>query len=167
VGAAGVPREHIFCIPGNHDIDRECQKMCLLGARHFAQGQNQIDVLLSPGDDLETLLKRQENYRSFQSSYSIGQERDKTADGLGYVSWLSIEDLRVAIVGVDSALLAEGGASDHGKLLIGERQIINAIDLAIRGDPHIVIAMAHHPFHLLRALCMNRRRGQRGLELVR
>ena len=69
LGAAGVPREHIFCIPGNHDIDRERQKMCFLGARNFAQGQNQIDVLLSPGEDLETLLKRQENYRNFQRSY--------------------------------------------------------------------------------------------------
>ena len=55
----------------------------------------------------------------------------------------------MAIVGVDSAWLAEGGVGDHGKLLIGERQIINAIDLAMQGDPHIVIAMAHHPFHLL------------------
>ena len=149
IGAAGVPREPIFCIRGNHDIDRERQRMCFLGARNFAQSPNQIDVLLSPGEDLETLLKRQENYRNFQSSYLTGQDRDRTADGLGYVSRLTTEDVRVAIVGVNSAWLAEGGVSDHGKLLIGERQIINAIDLAGRGDPHIVIAMAHHPFHLL------------------
>lgn len=149
IGAAGVPRDRIFCIPGNHDIDRERQKMCFLGARSFARSPNQIDVLLSPGEDLETLLKRQENYRNFQSSYLSGQNRNRTIDGLGYVSQLTIEDLRVAIVGVDSAWLAEGGVSDHGKLLIGERQIINAIDLAGRADPHIVIAMAHHPFHLL------------------
>jgi hypothetical protein len=142
IDAAGVPRDHIFCIPGNHDIDRERQKICFLGARHFAQNQNQIDVLLSPGEDLETLLKRQENYRNFQSSYLTGQNRVRTADGLGYVSSFTIEDLRIAIIGVDSAWLAEGGVSDHGKLLIGERQIINAIDLAGRGDPHIVIAMS-------------------------
>lgn len=30
--AAGVPKERIFCIPGNHDIDRERQKLAFLGA---------------------------------------------------------------------------------------------------------------------------------------
>jgi predicted phosphodiesterase len=147
--ASGVPKERIFCIPGNHDIDRERQTICFLGARNFAKSQNQIDLLLSLGEDLETLLKRQESFRKFQGSYLTGQSRDWTPDGLGYVSALTVEDVHVVIVGADSAWLAEGGLSDHGKLLIGERQIINAIDLAGRSDPHIVIAMAHHPFHLL------------------
>jgi predicted MPP superfamily phosphohydrolase len=44
--ASGVPKDRIFCIPGNHDIDRERQKMSFYGARHFAQSQNQIDSLL-------------------------------------------------------------------------------------------------------------------------
>ena len=35
--ATGVPKERIFCIAGNHDIERERQKMCFLGARSFAQ----------------------------------------------------------------------------------------------------------------------------------
>ena len=147
--ASGVPKERIFCIPGNHDIDRERQKMCFLGARNFAQSQNQIDLLLSPSEDLGTLFKRQEGFRKFQSSYLTGQSREWTSDGLAYVSTLTIDDVHVAIVAVDSAWLAEGGISDHGKLLIGERQIINAINLARRGGPHIVVAMAHHPLHLL------------------
>src|SRR4051794_5457943 len=45
--ASGVPKERIFCMPGNHDIDRKRQKMSFLGARHFAQSQNAIDDLLS------------------------------------------------------------------------------------------------------------------------
>jgi 3',5'-cyclic AMP phosphodiesterase CpdA len=148
-GASGVPRDRIFCVPGNHDIDRGRQNMCFRGARNFAQSQNQIDDLLSPGDDLETLLKRQEDFRKFQNSYLTGQARDWTADGLGYVSSITVEDVLLAIVGLDSAWLAEGGVDDHGKLLIGERQVINALELAGRRDPHIIISMAHHPFHLL------------------
>ena len=65
--ASGVPKDRIFCVAGNHDIDRGRQNMCFRGARNFAQSQNQIDDLLSPGDDLETLLKRQENFRKFQT----------------------------------------------------------------------------------------------------
>lgn len=147
--ASGVPKQRIFCIPGNHDIDRERQKMCFHGTRKFIESQNQIDLLLSPGDDIETLLKRQENYRKFQDEYFKGQDRTRTGDGLGYVASITVDDVRFAIVGLDSAWLAEGGSSDHGKLLVGERQAINAIDVASKMDCPIILAMAHHPFHLL------------------
>ena len=149
--ASSIPKKRIFCIPGNHDIDRECQKLCFLGARTSLQDQNRIDTVLGAGEDLETLLKRQENYRHFQDSYFNGQNRDWTDEGLGYVSRLLIEDVRLAIVGLDSAWLAEGGIDDHGKLLIGERQVINAIRLAEECDdpPHVIVSMAHHPFHVL------------------
>lgn len=149
--ASGVRKERMFCIPGNHDIDRERQKLCFLGARTNLQDQNRIDAVLEAGEDLETLLKRQEMYRHFQSTYFAGQDRTRTEDGLGYVSWLTIEDVRLAIVGLDSAWLAGGGIDDHGRLLVGERQVINAARL-VQGsnDPaHVVVAMAHHPFHLL------------------
>jgi predicted MPP superfamily phosphohydrolase len=149
VSASGVHKDRIFCIPGNHDIDRERHKMCFLGCRYFAQSQNQIDELLAPTDDLETLLKRQEHYRKFQSSYLNGQLREWTADGLAYVSSLTIEDLDIAIVGYDSAWLAEGGMGDNGKLLIGERQVINGVQLTNKINAPIVIGMAHHPSHLL------------------
>src|SRR6266404_4562296 len=147
--ASGVSKERIFSIPGNHDIDRERQKMCFHGFRNFIRSQNQIDSLLSPGEDLATLLKRQESYRKFQEMYFTGQDRVWTDDGLGYVSCFTLEDVRFAVLGVDSAWLAEGGLDDHGKLLIGERQVINALNLAAKSDPHITIGMAHHPFHLL------------------
>lgn len=147
--ASGVTTDHVFCIPGNHDIDRERQKMCFAGARQFAQSQNQIDDLLSSREDMGTLLTREENYRSFQSSYLKNQPRDWTDDALGYITFITVENVRVAIVGLDSAWLAEGGIADHGKLLIGERQVINALELANKSDAHIIIGMAHHPFQLL------------------
>jgi hypothetical protein len=147
--ASGVSTEYIFCVPGNHDIDRQRQKMCFLGVRTFLQNQTHVDLLLSAGEDLETLLKREENYRHFQTSYFKTQGRTCTADGLGYVSCISIDNVRIAIAGLDSAWLADGGVEDYGKLLIGERQVINALERANTLDPHIVIGMSHHPFHLL------------------
>lgn len=147
--ASGVPKERIFCIPGNHDVDRDRQKMCFQGVRHTLLSTSHVDSFLSPGEDLEMLLKRQETYRSFLGSYFQGQDRTWTPDGLGYVSCVEIGDVRLAIVGLNSAWLAEGGFSDHGKLLVGERQAIDAVALARRLDPHVVITMAHHPFRLL------------------
>lgn len=147
--ASGVPKDHIFCIPGNHDIDRERQKMCFAGSRQFAQSQNQIDDLLSSREDLGTLVIREENYRDFQNSYLKKQPREWTDEGLGYVSFMTVENVRLAIVGLDSAWLSEGGNTDHGKLLIGERQVINALELVNKNDAHIIVGMAHHPFQLL------------------
>ena len=151
--ASGVPKQRIFCIPGNHDINRERQKLAFAGARASLQDQNRTDVLLGPSsrEDLETLLQREESYRAFQASYFTGQDRAVSEDGLAYVSRLMIEDVQIAIVGLDSAWLAEGGIEDHGKLLLGERQVINALRLAYEGGdpPHIVLAMSHHPLHVL------------------
>lgn len=147
----GIPKERIYCTPGNHDIDRDRQKLCLLGARAHLQDQNRIDMLLEGGEDLDTLLKRQEMYKCFQRTYFADQDLTWTEDGLGYVSWLMIEEVKVAIIGLDSAWLADGGTGDHGKLIVGERQVINAIRLVQEdNDPaHIIVALVHHPFHLL------------------
>ena len=162
--AAGVPKERIFCIPGNHDIDRDRQNLCFKGARGFLVVHNRVDELLAGGEDLETLLKRQENYRNFLKSYFPGQKKEWTTDGLAYVARLAIDDVQLAILGLDSAWLAMGGQDDHGSLLIGERQIINAINIAQQhaDTPHMLIGMAHHPFHLLREF--DRRSAQSRIE---
>lgn len=146
-----VPKKRIFCIPGNHDIDRKRQKLSFLGGRASLQDQQRIDAVLGAREDLEPLLQRQKSYRDFQGTYFADQDRTPTEDSLGYVSWLTIDDVRLAIVGLDSAWLAEGGIDDHGKLLVGERQVINACKLVQdSSDPaHVIVAMAHHPFHLL------------------
>ncbi|MBE3063738.1 MAG: metallophosphoesterase, partial [Spirochaetes bacterium] len=64
--ASGVPRRLMFTIPGNHDVDRDRQKLCFVGARASLENQSRVDALLTGGEDLETLLKRQENYRRFE-----------------------------------------------------------------------------------------------------
>lgn len=153
--ASGVSRERIFCIPGNHDVSRDRQKLCFRGARGALTTSNTVDPLLAPDDNLATLAQRQQAYREFQESYFVGQSRTVTADGLAYVSTLTIDEVVIAIVGLNSAWLAEGGDEDHGKLLIGERQVINALAVVAASNPHIVIAMAHHPLHLLREFDRN------------
>ena len=151
--ASGVPKTHIYCVPGNHDINRNCQRMAFTGARAVLNDQNGIDTLLGPSSraELETLLQREAHYRAFQASYFASQERTPTEDRLAYVAHVVIEDVRLAIIGLDSAWLAEGGIEDHGKLLIGERQVANALTLAHRDTepPHVLLAMSHHPLEVL------------------
>jgi hypothetical protein len=149
VAVTGVPRERIFFVAGNHDVDRERQTLAFTGARLRLQSEGEIYAFLSKAEERETLLKRLDNFRSFQESWSPGHTRTWTPDGLGYVSTVQIEDLRIGIVGFNSAWLAEGGMGDHGKLLLGESQVREALRLAQEQTPHIIIAMAHHPLMLL------------------
>lgn len=160
--ATGVPHEKIFCIPGNHDIDRDRQKMSFAGARLKLRSENDIYSFLASREEIETLLKRQKNFRRFQKTCFEAQERTPTTDGLGYVSLIEVDDIRFAIVGLDSAWLAEGGLSDHGKLLLGEQQVMDALRIARISAPHIVIAAGHHPLELLQDF--DRRPAQRRIE---
>ncbi|MXZ01839.1 hypothetical protein F4Y93_14795 [Candidatus Poribacteria bacterium] len=149
---SGVPKDRIFCVPGNHDIDRSQQKMAFTGARSALGDSHSVDSLLADVKELGTLLVREGSFRKFQESYFKGQNRTWTADGLAYTSKVQIGDLVLAIVGLDSAWLAEGGEADHGNLLVGEKQVINAMQSAWSGPrpPNVIIVMSHHPFHLLR-----------------
>lgn len=147
--ATSLTRDKIFCVPGNHDIDRNRQKMCFTGARSRLQSESDIYSFLYSEEERETLLMRQRRFQEFQERGFPTQVRDKTEDGLGYVSVVDVDDIKVAIVGLNSAWLAEGGASDHGRLLLGECQVTKALEIVKQVNPHIVIGMAHHPFALL------------------
>ena len=80
--ASGVPTELIFCIPGNHDVDRSLHPVCFAGARTVLQSQTHVDSFLAPSDDLQTLLLRQESYRRFHSTYFARQEKRWTSQHL-------------------------------------------------------------------------------------
>jgi predicted phosphodiesterase len=147
---AGVPRESIFCVPGNHDVDRDRQTMTFAGARHKLNSQTDIYSFLQRIEERETLLKRIENFRFFLESCSPAQPRTWTGDGLGYVSAIDLDDIRIGIIGLNSAWLAEGDIGDHGRLLLGEGQVRDALRLVGQHGPHIVLAVSHHPLNLLR-----------------
>ena len=149
--ASDVPTGLIFCIPGNHDVDRSLYPVCFAGARTVLHNQTHVDSLLAPSDDLQILLLRQRSYRGFHDTYFARQEKRWTSDGLAYVSHLAFNDIRIAILALNSSWLAEGGLGDHGRLLIGEHQAVEAIRLAqeVESPPHVILGMAHHPFHLL------------------
>ena len=142
-------REMIFCVPGNHDVQRQRQEMCFIGARQKLQSQNDVYAFLGDDEQRKTLLLRQENFREFQDSFFAVQQRERTPDDLGYVSHFDIEDLRIAIIGLDSAWLSQGGNEDERQLVIGEYQVNEAIGMVKQFAPHITIGILHHPLDYL------------------
>ena len=148
--AIGLPCEMIFCVPGNHDVQRERYKMLFDGARQRLRSENEVYAFLSDTEERKMLLLRQDGFSRFQERVFSMQERKRTADDLGYVSVLDIDDLRIAIIGLNSAWLSEGGDTDERQLVLGEHQVLSAIDIAVCAAPHVIIGMQHHPFDYLK-----------------
>lgn len=146
-----VPRERIFCVPGNHDINRAINQMGFWGARLTLNTPAKVNELLGKSGEMELILMRQANYREFQKKQSGAQQRHETPERLGYVSRVNIRGIDIAIIGLDSSWLS-GEKDDPANLLIGERQVASAIDSIKESDPrpNLIIAMAHHPLHMLR-----------------
>jgi hypothetical protein len=162
VASIGIPPDRVFCVPGNHDVQRERSKMCFAGARGTIRSEGDVYKFLRDDDDRTVLLRRQDDYRAFEACFLGGQDREYTEDRLGYVSKIEIDDLRIAIIGLNSSWLSEGGAEDEGRLLIGESQVRGAIDIARGHLPHVVLSLQHHPFDLLQRF--DRRSVQRRVE---
>ena len=136
--------------------------MCFQGARAELQSEGDVYRFLADDGEREALLRRQEDYRAFEGYFLRDQKREYTDDRLGYVSEIEVDDLRIAIIGLNSSWLSEGGASDEGKLLIGESQVKSAIDIARGYAPYLVLGLQHHPFEMLQRF--DRRPVQRRLE---
>ena len=145
-----LPTTRIFCVPGNHDVQRDRCTTCFAGAQHLLQSHNDVYTFLADTEERNTLLARQENFRCFQADFFAEQPRTPTADDLGYASTLTVDDLRIAILGLNSAWLSQGGTADERQLLVGEHQVTSAIDIAAATNPHVVIGIQHHPFDYLR-----------------
>ena len=80
----------------------------------------------------------------FVDSFTTGQFRTPTVQGLGYVTTLTIDRIRLAVVGLNSAWLS-GRNAEEMKLSLGERQVIEALRIVAESDPMLVLAPAHHP----------------------
>ena len=104
----------------------------------------------SDTEECKTLLLRQDGFSRFQKRFFAEQKRERTANDLGYVSFLEFEDLRIAIIGLNSAWLSEGGSTDERQLLLGRNQVVDAIEIAMRATPHVIMGMQHHPFDFLK-----------------
>lgn len=143
-----VPRDRFYFVPGNHDVDRTKSRLAYAGACSTLTSQAEVDLLLGNPGDLAPLIDRQSAFRKFVDDFVGAQDRAQTEDGLGYVARMVIGDLRLSILCLNSAWLS-GRNEEEARLLIGERQIINALELASPYRPHFQIALAHHPISWL------------------
>lgn len=143
--ALDLPRSRVYCVPGNHDVDRAVQTTCHLGARKLLTSHQAVEEFVTNEAERKTLLARQTNFRAFCCDYWGADGPTWTPEGLGFVANLEVGGLRVSIVGLNSAWLASGGDEDEHHLLVGERQVIACLDILRAYSPCLTLAVVHHP----------------------
>ena len=159
VAKLGIGLDRLCIAPGNHDVDRSRQKYMYEGVRSQLTNQQAVDEFLGQDSERAQLMERQAAFRQFRDQLSVECSQDGTHDGLARVRTLQLDGFRVCVLELNTAWLS-GDKDQAGNLLIGERQIINALTVSENHRPHMTIALAHHPTDWLaefdRLSCVNR-----------
>lgn len=155
----GVPRERLFLVPGNHDIDRKTEPAAWQAMRELLPRLDALDAArwlaggpapLGGTDALrEALLARQAAYRGWLKAWGRpALLPEASAHGrLGYRVSLRLDKrpFDVHVLGLDSAWLAGDGA-DAGNLRLTDGQILRlATDERGRPLGGLRLALVHHP----------------------
>lgn len=141
--AAGVEPASFYFVPGNHDVDRTVQRLAFAGACTELATEADVDRVLG-GEEVAPLRDRQAAFWQFVDGFTTGQIRTPTVQGLGYVTVLTVAGIRLVVVGLNTAWLS-GRNGEEMQLLLGERQVIEAMAIVAESDPMLVLALAHHP----------------------
>ena len=140
--ASGVPSDHFFFVPGNHDVDRN---HVTFGARALRDallsgGEEDLGKLEVDDSSLALLFEPLSNYASFVPSQSKISPKK-----LFYTQVLSLPQIpvKITVVGLNSSWLA----FDDNPPLLGRRQAQLSLQ-DVDGDS-LVIALVHHPLSAL------------------
>ena len=146
--ALGLAMDRIFVSPGNHDVDRSLQEFVYGGVLDRLTNQQAVDEFLGRETDRTTLLERQAAFRTFRDRLFVDGGTRVTNDNLARVRTLDLDGLRICVLELNSAWLS-GHKDQVGRLLIGERQMINTLAVADEYRPHLTVSLAHHPIDWL------------------
>jgi tetratricopeptide (TPR) repeat protein len=145
--AVGLGPERVYVVAGNHDVDRNADRAPLIAKLlgELRQGRRRLDAALEHAKAREVLSTRLYPFAVFAATFGPPPADDDAAPE--ELLWWSHKvdgkgGLKVRIVGLCSAFLAEGDA-DRGVVRIGERQLADAASTLKPGE--LVVALSHHP----------------------
>ncbi|MCG2768951.1 MAG: winged helix-turn-helix domain-containing protein [Chloroflexota bacterium] len=146
----GIPKSHLFIVPGNHDIDREAVKRTpRLIAKHINESRSKEELRKRVAEVLDEnrqlLLERFHHYADFVNDYFTSHLRFDD-EHYFYTKVFPLGNLRIAILGLNTAWLS-GADEENKKLVLGERQVRAAVEQTEGAD--LRIALLHHPFDWL------------------
>jgi predicted MPP superfamily phosphohydrolase len=142
--ATGVPPEHMFVVPGNHDVDRSVGRWLL---RTLGGDGDAIAFFEEP----EGRAFHRSKLRAYETGLRelLGASRSL---GLGVgaeaVEVIEVRGTRLAVASFNSSWFSQGDG-DQGKLWIGEPSLRRALDRIADAEASFAISLVHHPFDYL------------------
>jgi 3',5'-cyclic AMP phosphodiesterase CpdA/CheY-like chemotaxis protein len=148
-----VPKERLFLVPGNHDVDRS-KILTLARQINALNNRNSVREVLEEHQSRSLFMTRLEGYASFVRSYFSDSADALVFDSKRYFysRKFIINDWRIAVLGLNSTwtsgnIVVEGKVIDKGQLAVGEKQVMDALQMA--RDAQVKIAVMHHPLSYL------------------
>lgn len=142
-----LPKERLFMVPGNHDVNRGAITAASSAIIAGLRSSDEVNKLLADREGLTILLKKFDNYAAFLEEHFEGH-LCLNEEEYFFVRAFELAGRQIAIMGLNSAWASVSDEDEKVKLLVGERQVREAIKQA--GEADIRLALMHHPFELLK-----------------
>jgi predicted phosphodiesterase len=147
LAATSLDPDKVFCVPGNHDFDREAFELLPWALQQCFTDEGMVQKWLQEQKKRNKVLEPFENYRSFITGFSAQPDPDYAS-----VNVITVRGVSVALLCLNSALMAGRNKTneiinDYGFSVVGEPQIHDAL-ARIEGAA-IKVVVLHHPFDWL------------------
>ncbi len=139
-----LPRDRLFVVPGNHDVDRKIGRKLLRTLNNQEESNEYFDPQYSSPHATEKMRA----YGKWFDTYFQGIRNFPTNSSCGAVEVVSIKGHRLAILPINSALFSLSD-DDHAKLWIGRRCLDASLPKLRDATASVKIVMLHHPIDWL------------------
>lgn len=141
-----VSKENIILVPGNHDVARNDISKMTKESRGSINNRELVSEIIGNDSDRERYSKGLKNYRDFLCKNFEWAKKGKEAP-LSYTINRKINNVSISVLALNTAWLSYGGINEKGQIILGERQVREA--LAEVDNSQMIIVLMHHPFEWL------------------
>ena len=138
---AGLNRDRLFVVPGNHDVDRSDGEFLV----RTLTSEESADRFFSPDKPLTHLTLKFHAFSEWYNDFFKNIRSFPTNTTCSSVEIVTINNCRIAVLPLNSALFCIGD-DDHEKLFIGSRCLDEAKKLCIGVDFTIALYNATRRF---------------------
>lgn len=141
----GLTKERLYFTPGNHDIDRNADsKLIELGIEQDLISQERLNAYIQNPEGNKRIIPFKDFERYFYSDIKSVLEITNFNSTFQFTHG----NLKVGIASLNSSWRCYDSDTDKGKILIGEKQVIDSLKLIEECD--VKIAISHHHYEWLK-----------------
>ena len=146
--AAGLEKNRLFIVPGNHDVDRKMGK----GLARTLESNEDADEYFDPETPTPHLTQKLKAFTEWYNDYFKGIRTFPTDTTCSQVEVITIRNTFIAVLPLNSTLFCMDD-HDYNKLVIGRRCLaIAERQLQPLVEADLKIALLHHPLEWLSSI---------------